>query len=539
MHPVPEPRGRSLSEGQMTRPELLERIGRYRIVRPLSRGGMALVYEARREGLEGVAPRVAIKIILPEHQKSETFRELFINEARLGASMHHQNLVQIQDFDSDGETYFLVMEYVEGVTVRKVLAHAERTGMQPPLRLVAEVGRQACDGLHFAHTAADESGQALQLVHRDIKPSNLILSDQGLVKVLDFGISKGVLRSERRGSVRGTWGYMSPEQATGGAVGPLADVFGLAVVLYELAACRPMFPEADKETIREQLEGDWAARHAAELDSTVYGPLVEILEKALQVDPADRFASAAHLGRALSRMLPDPVTARDEITRMVRHVRRADGTLSTSGSRPVLQPPPPRPPGRDRRRDAASWRQGALPLLASMGVSFAVLAGLTVLVVRFRTPEPPIAAGTPPDADVELRGAQVEPPLIPMGPPQIGQPELTAPPPPVPEGPELPEAEVVTEAEPTGDEGADPPPEPEPVVLEGEGVVHIDARQPAEVYLDGEFVSSAPVRQTLPAGRHTVMLVASDGRRRTFEVDVRPDEKVKWVWDFERMEWRR
>ncbi|MEO0604646.1 MAG: serine/threonine-protein kinase, partial [Myxococcota bacterium] len=332
---------------------------------------MALVYEARREGLEGVAPRVAIKIILPEHQKSETFRDLFINEARLGASMHHQNLVQIQDFDSEGDTYFLVMEYVEGVTVRKVLAHAERTGMQVPLRFVAEVGRQACDGLHFAHTAVDDSGQALQLVHRDIKPSNLILSDQGLVKVLDFGISKGVLRSERRGSIRGTWGYMSPEQAAGGAVGPLADVFGLAVVLYELVAREPLFPEADKATIREQLEQDWAIRKAKQLDHAVFGPLVEILVKALQIDPADRFASAAHFGRALSRMLPDPITARDEVTRMVRHVRRGDGTLSRSGAMPVLRPPPPAPPGLPvvREPEAAGWRQGLVPLVGSMGIA--------------------------------------------------------------------------------------------------------------------------------------------------------------------------
>ena len=522
-----------MPDGLTARPELLERIGRYRIVRPLSRGGMALVYEARREGLEGVAPRVAIKIILPEHQKSETFRELFINEARLGASMQHQNLVQIQDFDSEGDTYFLVMEYVEGVTVRKVLAHSERASMKVPLRFVAEVGRQACDGLHFAHTATDEHGQPLQLVHRDIKPSNLILSDQGLVKVLDFGISKGVLRSERRGSIRGTWGYMSPEQALGGAVGPLADVFGLAVVLYELAAGRPMFPEADKATIRGQLEADWAVQHAKRLEPAEWGALVDILVKALQRDPSDRFASAAHLGRALSSMLPDPVTARDGVTRMVRHVRRAEG----SGHRPaqVVHPPPPAPRARARGSDApVSLRDGLVPLLASMLVSFLVLAGLSFFVVRVRALPEPVAVGTP---SIEPP-APTDPVVLPAGPPRVetpAQPRVPdggGEPPPAPE----PDAAVVElEPEPADADPELPPPAPAPA---GEGFVLLDAKQRAEVYLDGEFVSNTPFKQMLAAGRHTVMLVATDGRRRTFEIDVTPDEKTKWVWDFERMEWR-
>ena len=221
---------------------------------------MALVYEARREGLEGVAPRVAIKIILPDFQKSTTFRELFINEARLGASMQHQNLVQIQDFDSEGDTYFLVMEYVEGFTLRKIIGECDRRSITIPMSVIAELGRQACDGLHFAHTASDDSGQPLHLVHRDIKPSNLILTPHGGVKVLDFGISKGILRQERKGSVKGTWGYMAPEQAQGHEIGPAADVFGLATVLYELAARRPMFTDQSKEEIKRLLIDDHAPR---------------------------------------------------------------------------------------------------------------------------------------------------------------------------------------------------------------------------------------------------------------------------------------
>ncbi len=132
-------------------PMKLERLGRYRMVRPLSKGGMALVYEARRESLAGVAPRVAIKLILPEHADSDTFRELFKNEARLGANMHHQNLVQIQDFDMVDDHFFLVMEYVEGLNLRQVVSACVRANLEIPVGVIAEVGRQACDGLHDAH----------------------------------------------------------------------------------------------------------------------------------------------------------------------------------------------------------------------------------------------------------------------------------------------------------------------------------------------------------------------------------------------------
>ena len=122
---------------------------------------MALVYEARRESLAGVSPRVAIKLILPEFTDSDTFQELFINEARLGSSMHHQNLVQIQDFDQDGDRFFLVMEYVEGITLRRAISLCRRNRVHVPVGVIAEVGRQACDGLAYAHSAADESGEHL------------------------------------------------------------------------------------------------------------------------------------------------------------------------------------------------------------------------------------------------------------------------------------------------------------------------------------------------------------------------------------------
>ncbi|MEC8425818.1 MAG: serine/threonine-protein kinase, partial [Myxococcota bacterium] len=213
-----------------------ERLGRYRLVRPISTGGMARVFEARRESMHGVAPKVAVKVILPDFALDRNFQQLFVNEARIGSLLHHQNLVQIQDFDSEHDRYYLVMEYVEGPTLRRAMSLCRRHGLVPPLAVVAEVGRQVCEGLDYAHNARSEDGRSLHLVHRDVKPSNLILTPQGTVKVLDFGISKALIAHERKGAVRGTWGYMAPEQADGADVGPQADMFGTAAVLYEFAA---------------------------------------------------------------------------------------------------------------------------------------------------------------------------------------------------------------------------------------------------------------------------------------------------------------
>lgn len=517
-------------------PADLQRLGRYKIVRPLSKGGMALVYEARRESLAGVSPRVAIKLILPQHESSETFRELFINEARLGASMHHQNLVQIQDFDCDGDRYFLVMEYVEGLTLRRIISLCQRDGLSIPLGVIAEIGRQACDGLHYAHGAHDDKGRHLRLVHRDIKPSNLILGPHGVVKVLDFGISKGRLRRERQGSVKGTWGYMAPEQAAGEDVQPTADVFGLAVVLYELAALRPMFQEKGRDEIKRLLRDDHAARMAATLDPA-YAPLVSVLIRALQRDPRARFSSAEAFGRALSALLPDPITARDEVTRFFDAVRaleegaaprrpgpRSQGSLQHSEA--PSQPAAPEP------TKGARWVWGAL---AAAGGSAGVLLAFVVLASHVEGPAEDVLVDRALPVERTLPADPEHGPLDePAGPAGEGAPgeqgvRVVVRRPAVAEEPEEEPAQQVLASEAEEDAG---PADAELSVLQ------IGSRQQAEVYIAGQFVDYAPVRRELPPGRYAVSIVALDGRRRTFEVELEAGQRLRRTWDFDRMEWR-
>ena len=163
--------------------------GHYTLVRQVSKGGMSLVYEGRREAIAGVSARVAIKIMRPDLAENETHKNLFIQEAKNASSLMHRNIVHTQDFEEVDGLLMLVLEYVEGLTLREMMRQAHQHGLPIPPHVIAEIGRQICDGLHHAHCAADSRGKPMGLVHCDVKPGNLIINNQGAVKVLDFGLS--------------------------------------------------------------------------------------------------------------------------------------------------------------------------------------------------------------------------------------------------------------------------------------------------------------------------------------------------------------
>jgi hypothetical protein len=299
---------------------------------------MARVFEGRRESLAGVAPRVAVKVILPQHAHDENFRDLFVNEARIGSLLSHQNVVQIQDFDCEKGVYYLVMEFVEGVTVRRAIDVCRRHRRSIPIAVIAEVGRQVCDGLAYAHSIADADARPLFLVHRDIKPSNLIAGPQGVVKILDFGISKALISREKTGAVRGTWGYMAPEQAEGQEVGGAADLFGLASVLFEMATLGPLIPEKEPAAVRDLMTRDEPARRASRLGGA-HGALASILMRALQRDPAARYRSAKEMGKALAQLGSDPVTDREHLRHFQSTIRQLGetGKLHSPGAPKVVE----------------------------------------------------------------------------------------------------------------------------------------------------------------------------------------------------------
>lgn len=527
---------------------------------------MARVYEARRESLAGVSPKVAIKVILPEHAEDETFQQLFVNEARIGSQLQHQNLVQIQDFDRAGRVYFLVMEFVEGLTLRKAASLCRRHGVPIPLAVIAELGRQVCEGLHAAHTARSEDGADLELVHRDIKPSNLILSPQGVVKVLDFGISKALVAAEHAGTVKGTWGYMSPEQAAADdQVWHAADQYGLAAVLYELAMLQPLYTEREPRDLVNLMHADEGARRAARL-SGPHAALGPLLMRALQRDPHARYPSCASMAMDLAALIPEPVSAREQLLRFYATVlaldrsegaalERSSSTFSRAGvSKGTMDPYSAGLPvavGNERHPHQVAiderpapppkrhWSTGAL---AWMGVGILVVAFVSIKLFwpgdEPETPEVRSSMLSPAPEPDPLTEAVVAPVLDPV-------PEaLVAP------------VEPVTEpsAVPTPKPSTEPVVEPvkAPVVRVAEprvvkvpaepkgapGLLTVSSLPKAKVSVDGKVVGQTPLYQyTLSAGSHKVVLTAEDGRSKSFSLNVSPGEESRRIWHFEREEW--
>ncbi|RMH44920.1 MAG: serine/threonine protein kinase, partial [Deltaproteobacteria bacterium] len=275
--------------------------GNYRLLKRLARGGMAEVFLARQGGLEGFHRVVAVKRILPHLAATPEFVRMFTDEARLAARLAHPNIVHIYDFGKVGEHYFIAMEFVDGVHAGQLIKHGRSEPL--PVELVARIGADACAGLRYAHALTDERGRKLRLVHRDVSPPNLMVSFDGVVKLVDFGIAKAVTSVEhtRPGVIKGKFAYMSPEQCTGKPLTGASDVFSLALVLWELLAGRVAIsrddPVAGMERIRDgRLERIEAVR------PDVPAPVAAALARALAVDPKRR-ATAAELGRALEAYL--------------------------------------------------------------------------------------------------------------------------------------------------------------------------------------------------------------------------------------------
>ncbi|MCA9556180.1 MAG: protein kinase, partial [Myxococcales bacterium] len=221
-------------------------IGEYEIVGLLGTGGMAEIFLGRQTAT-GFQRPVVIKRVLQHLVRQESFVAMFLDEARTLASLRHPNIVQIYDVQRSPEELYMVMEYVEGedaASVRRRLNHRDET---LPRALWAYVLSEVCAGLHAAHQLADHNGRRLNLVHRDISPSNVLITYDGAVKLIDFGIAKTDTRSVRTaaGQVKGVFAYMSPEQASGRPIDLRSDLFAIGILLYEFTTGRRLFRRAN------------------------------------------------------------------------------------------------------------------------------------------------------------------------------------------------------------------------------------------------------------------------------------------------------
>ncbi|MCA9667924.1 MAG: serine/threonine protein kinase, partial [Myxococcales bacterium] len=277
------------------------RFGRYRLTQLLALGGMAQIYLAKSFGAEGFVKQLVIKRLDPRLANEPFFTDLFINEAKLLVTLSHGNIVPVFDFGRvEGSDLFIAMEHVDGVSLRTLLAtlQAKRRKLDP--QLAAYITAEICKGLHYAHRKTDARGRVAGIVHRDIKPTNILLSMEGEVKIVDFGVAKLSGRLESRGRLAGTLAYMSPEQANRTTkIDRRTDIFSTGLVLYEMLLGRRAYQAVAPRDMLEE------ARRAElpPLPDDVPRELARVAELATQREISERYASAYEMEQAVSEYL--------------------------------------------------------------------------------------------------------------------------------------------------------------------------------------------------------------------------------------------
>jgi len=271
------------------------------MLKHLASGGMADVVLGRSDGIEGFERHVVLKRIRPELARDQRFIRMFLDEARVAATLHHQHIVQVHDIGEAAGEYFIAMEYVHGEDVRKILSAASKQRTHVPLGHAVAIVSAAAAGLHYAHERRGTDMQPLNIVHRDVSPSNILVGYDGSIKVVDFGIATASMRQETRsGSLKGKLSYMSPEQCKGAVVDRRSDVYSLGVVLYELATTTRMIKGENDYLVMEQIVHGRISSPQLRRPS-LPNELTEIIMRALSTDRERRFASADDLRVALDQ----------------------------------------------------------------------------------------------------------------------------------------------------------------------------------------------------------------------------------------------
>lgn len=433
-------------------------IGRYVLYDPIATGGMATVHLGRLLGQVGFARVVAIKRLHPHLAKDPDFVAMFLDEARVAASINHPNVVHTVDVVALEGELFLIMEYVEGDSLSHLIRDTRRRGQLVDPRIVSSVVAGACFGLHAAHTTTDQLGRPLQMVHRDVSPQNIQVGTDGVARVLDFGVAKAARRIQETnaGQLKGKFSYMAPEMVRHDEIDQRSDIFSAGICLWEALTGKFLFhSEEPGRTIAKVLEMPIPAPSSVVPD--IPPALDEIAARALERNRDKRYQTARELAIALEDAMP-PLPARrvgEWVDSLVGPAMRARQTrlaeLATAGttsgpmslvelqlelksgtpsrpSHPIPEPPPsPRP------ADVEQATSSIGPVL----------------------PEAPEPEPEPPPADVPARDTTPSP-LI--EPPAIAPPE----PPPVQASPAEPTPEPAPEPEPAAPEPAAPEPAFEP-----------------------------------------------------------------------------
>ena len=425
-------------------------IGRYVLHGEIASGGMATVHYGRLVGTGGFAKTVAIKRLHRSLAHNAAFRRMILEEGRLAARVRHPNVVPPLDVLAESGELLLVMEYVHGESLSRLLRSAQREGETVPLAVGAAILSNVLHGLHAAHEARDEAGQPLDIVHRDVSPQNVIVGVDGIARVIDFGIAKAVTSEEMTtaGTIKGKIPYLAPEQLEGDPATRRTDVYAASVVFWEVLAGRRLFEgNDDSQILRNILSLD--VRAPSVFNPLVPGTLDDVVLKGLARDPQQRFASAREMAVALEAAIHLATStvvgawaerlAQDTLAERAMRIAEVEASPAPSSSgerRPSARPPPPHG-------------------LASPPDDVAIPAPPAPGAARISVPPPSSLPAPPP------------PPL-----PRVPQPSVraSAPPvrPPAASHPAMEPRTVIYE----------PPPMPEPVFVEGVRPIARDAPAP-------------------------------------------------------------
>lgn len=388
--------------------EMPGRIGRYEIDRRIGAGGMALTYRCRLEGIGGFSKKVVVKVLHPDHVGEEAYVRMFLDEARVSARLHHANIAQVFEVGSDHGIPYMVMEFVNGPNLASVTRRIGPFG-ERPYGLIAHLLAGVARGLDHAHSQVDEDGTALGLVHRDVSLGNIVVSRDGVSKLIDFGIAKWNSKEDitEVGLLKGKLHYMAPEQIKGLADHHV-DIYQLGVCLYWFATGRPPFHHEDPaEVWKMRLEG--RVPKPAELVPGFPSELEEIVLTALATDPERRWNSASELADMLEafcyshpryaasdeavaewvRGLVPPEEFEDPSSRIVPVApgsRRSFGELvSESASGTITPVEPPEPPEASSeltmRPDLPPQKSHAAMVVGSVVASAVVTALLAAVLM--------------------------------------------------------------------------------------------------------------------------------------------------------------
>ncbi len=325
--------------------------GKYQLLKKIATGGMAEVWLARQIGIEGFQRSIVVKRILPHLADDKEFVQMFLNEAKIAARFNHPNIAQIYDLGEVNGTYFIAMEYIHGEDLGRLMRKAWSTGQWIARPLAIRIVAECCAGLSYAHSKNDEQGRPLKVVHRDISPQNILVSFDGSVKLVDFGIAKAADQASltKSGAIKGKFAYMSPEQAAGKALDHRSDIFAIGLVLYELlTGVRPLKKDNEIATLQAALE---CAIEPPSAVSDVPGELDDVVMKALSKAADDRYRDARLFQMALEEFLVAQrwVASSVQISELmgtlfaerIAEEARPSEEASSSSSAPAMPPPEP------------------------------------------------------------------------------------------------------------------------------------------------------------------------------------------------------